>query len=69
VSKERDRRYFSGRKRYFNKHYSATYNWIADSINIATLGIATTLCQLMGKKEAWMKYHQRLEVYRELANK
>jgi GT2 family glycosyltransferase len=69
VSRERDLRYFSGRKRYFYKHYSATYNWIADSINISTLGVATMLCRLMGKKEAWMKYRQRLEVYRELAKK
>ena len=69
VSRERDQRYFNGRNCYFHKHYSATYNRIADLINITTLGIATILCRLTGKKDAWMKYQQRLEVYRELTNK
>ena len=69
VSKDRDLRYFGGRQHYFRKHYSVAYNWIADSINITTLTIATVLCRLTGKKDAWMKYHQRLIVYRELINK
>ena len=68
VSRERDRRYFGGRKHYFRKHYSMGYNRIADFINITSLAIATALCRLMGKQEAWTRYRQRLQVYRELNN-
>lgn len=69
VSRERDQRYFSGRQRFFQKHYSATYNKVADTLNTTTLCIATVLCRLTGKQDAWQKYHQRLQVYQELISK
>jgi len=68
VSRERDLRYFGGRKCYFQTHYSAAYNKIADTLNITTLGFAIILCRLTGKQEARQRYCQRLQVYKELTN-
>ena len=67
-TKERCQRYFSGRHNYFHKHYSATYNRIADFLNTTTLAAACILCRVTAKEEARQKYSQRLQVYREISN-
>lgn len=67
-SKSRCQRYFCGRSNYFHKHYSASYNRMADLLNITTLETACLICRLTNKKQAFSKYLLRLQVYQELIN-
>lgn len=57
ISEQRQRNILEGRKRYFEKHYTAGYCRLADLLNILTLTLAAPLNAT---------YRQRLTIYRQM---
>ena len=66
-TQEHCRRSLQGRFTYFRKHYSTTYNVIADTLNLLTLLLATVICTLTLQSGPKHKYRQRLRLYWQMA--
>ncbi len=60
------KRFYEGRKKYFLKHYSTSYNNVADFLNIFMLKIAIGICTIFIREQRKKDYQCRVKIYREL---